>query len=126
MLTHTNLLELISSQRVLVVCNKQEILLPVTPTTTPLDLIKSASNCLTEPIQVRTAVVLESFQKVGVRRPLRNYEHVRDVMNSWDDDKQNDLMIVDSVASGIDQQELLASQVPDSKPESMGLSLIHI
>lgn len=95
-------------------------MLPVTPTTTPLDLIKSAATCLTEPINVRTAVVLESFGKVGVTRPLRNYEHVRDVMNSWDDDQDNELLIMDSTTSGIDQQELLASQVPDAKPEGMG------
>ncbi|KAF2179865.1 hypothetical protein K469DRAFT_594470 [Zopfia rhizophila CBS 207.26] len=107
-------------RRVMVVCNKSHIFLPVTPTTTPLDLIKSASNCLTEPIDVRTAVILESFQKVGLQRPLRNYEHVRDIMNSWDEDKQNDLMIVDSASNRIDQQDLLASQVPDSKPEGMG------
>lgn len=104
----------------MVVCNRQNIFLPITPTTTPLDLIKSASNCLTEPIDVRTAVILESFQKVGLKRPLRNYEHVRDVMNSWDDDKQNDLVIADSVVNHIDQDELLASRVPDTKPEGMG------
>ncbi|KAF2467843.1 uncharacterized protein BDR25DRAFT_335698 [Lindgomyces ingoldianus] len=107
-------------RRVMVVCNKSHILLPVTPTTTPLDLIRSAANCLTESIDVRTAVILESFQKVGLQRPLRNYEHVRDVMNSWDDDKQNDLLISDSVGNSINQQDLLASQVPDSKPEGMG------
>jgi hypothetical protein len=75
---------------------------------------------LTEEIDVRTAVILESFQKVGVKRPLRNYEHVRDVMNSWDDDKQNDLVIVDSRTNQVDQDQLLSSQVPDSKPEGMG------
>lgn len=101
-------------------CNKQYIFLPVTPTTTPLDLIKSAATCLTEPINPRYAVILESFQKVGLTRPLRNYEHVRDVMNSWDDDKQNDLIIVDSQSSHIDQDELLALRVPDEKPEGMG------
>jgi hypothetical protein len=83
-------------------------------------LLKSASTCLGESIDVRTAVLLESFQKVGLQRPLRNYEHVRDVMNSWDDDKQNDLLIIDSVADRINQQDLLASHAPDEKPESMG------
>ncbi|ORY19285.1 hypothetical protein BCR34DRAFT_472248 [Clohesyomyces aquaticus] len=107
-------------RRVMISCNKSHMLLPVTPTTTPLDLIRSAATCLVENIDVRTAVILESFQKVGLQRPLRNYEHVRDVMNSWDDDKQNDLMIVDSATHLIDQQDLLASQVPDSKPEGMG------
>jgi len=103
----------------MVECNQSHILLPVTPTTTPLDLIRSASTCLSEPINVKSAVLLESFAKVGVQRPLRNYEHVRDVMNSWDDDKQNALIIVDSTTSDINQLELLASQVPDSKPEEM-------
>ncbi|KAF2702992.1 hypothetical protein K504DRAFT_444494 [Pleomassaria siparia CBS 279.74] len=107
-------------RRVMVSCNDSNILLPVTPTTTPLMLVKSAATCLTERIDVRTAVVLESFSKVGLQRPLRNYEHVRDVMNSWDDDKQNDLVIVDSVAGNISQQELLASNAPNVKPESMG------
>lgn len=65
-------------------------------------------------------MILESFQKVGLQRPLRNYEHVRDVMNSWDDDRQNDLLIVDSQAKDIDQDELLALRVPESKPEGMG------
>lgn len=107
-------------RRVMVVCNKSHMLLPVTPTTTPLMLLKSASTCMTEPINVRTAIILEAFQKVGLQRPLRNYEHVRDVMNSWDDDKQNDLVIVDSISDKISQQDLLASQAPDEKPESMG------
>ncbi|KAF1998154.1 hypothetical protein P154DRAFT_469810 [Amniculicola lignicola CBS 123094] len=107
-------------RRVMIVCNKSHMQLPVTPTTTPLDLIKSAATVLTESIDVRTAVVLESFQKVGLTRALRNYEHVRDVMNSWDDDKQNDLIISDCASSDIDQDALLSSQVPDDKPTGMG------
>ncbi|KAH7135189.1 hypothetical protein B0J11DRAFT_154611 [Dendryphion nanum] len=107
-------------RRVMVVCNKQHIYLPITPTTTPLDLIKSASNVLSEHIDVHTAVIMESFHKVDVKRPLRNYEHVRDVMNSWDEDNQNDLLIVDAKVAGINQHELLVSQVPDSKPPSRG------
>jgi hypothetical protein len=95
-------------------------MLPVTPTTTALDLIKSAATCLTEPIDARTAVMFESFRKVGLKRPMRNYEHVRDVLNSWDDDRQNDLLIMDSREEQVDQEELLASRVPDYKPEGMG------
>ncbi|KAF2111224.1 hypothetical protein BDV96DRAFT_614963 [Lophiotrema nucula] len=104
-------------RRVMVVCNKSEMLFPVTTTTTPLDLIKSAATVFTESIDVRTAAILESFSKVGVTRPLRNYEHVRDVMNSWDADNSNDLVIVDTVSQSIDQQELLAYQVSDTKPD---------
>jgi hypothetical protein len=94
-------------------------LLPVTPTTTPLDLIKTASTILTEPIDVRTAVMQELFVKVSIVRPLRNYEYVRDVMNSWDADTQNDLTIIDSELDGIDQDDLLAYKVSETRPEGM-------
>jgi hypothetical protein len=110
---------LTDSQRVTVVCGKKRILLPVTPTTTPLDLIKTAATILTEPIDVRTAVMQELFVKVSITRPLRNYEYVRDVMNSWDADNQNELTIIDSEIDGIDQDDLLAYKVPETRPEGM-------
>jgi hypothetical protein len=91
----------------------------VTPTTTPLDLIKTAATVLTEPIDVRTAVMQELFIKVSITRPLRNYEYVRDVMNSWDADNQNDLTIIDSELDGIDQDDLLAYKVPETRPDGM-------
>ncbi|KAF2023642.1 hypothetical protein EK21DRAFT_105162 [Setomelanomma holmii] len=106
-------------RRVTVVCGKKRILLPVTPTTTPLDLIKTAATVLTEPIDVRTAVMQELFVKVSIVRPLRNYEYVRDVMNSWDTDDQNDLTIIDSELDGIDQDDLLSYKVPETRPEGM-------
>lgn len=102
-----------------VVCGQKRIQLPVTPTTTPLDLIKTAATILTEPIDVRTAVIQEYFVKVSIVRPLRNYEYVRDVMNSWDSDNQNDLTIIHSDEGGIDQDELLAYKVPENRPEGM-------
>ncbi|KAH4338101.1 hypothetical protein HBH98_214900 [Parastagonospora nodorum] len=106
-------------RRVAVVCGQKRILLPVTPTTTPLDLIKTAATVLTEPIDVRTAVMQELFIKVSIMRPLRNYEYVRDVMNSWDADNQNDLTIIDSELDGIDQDDLLAYKVPEARPDGM-------
>ena len=104
-------------QRVTVVCNRKRILMPVTPTTTPLDLIKSAATVFTDHIDVRTAVISELFTKVSITRPLRNYEYVRDVMNSWDYDNQNELTIIDSDVDGINQDDLLSYKVPDTRPE---------
>lgn len=102
-----------------VVCNKKRIQLPVTPTTTPLDLIKTAATVLTDPIDVRTAVLSELFAKVSITRPLRNYEYVRDVMNSWDYDTQNELTIIDSDMDGINQDDLLSYRVAETRPEGM-------
>jgi len=101
------------------VCNKKRIQLPVTPTTTPLDLIKTAATVLTDPIDVRTAVLSELFAKVSITRPLRNYEYVRDVMNSWDYDSQNALTIIDSDMDGINQDDLLSYKVPETRPEGV-------
>lgn len=100
-------------------CNKKRIQLPVIPTTTPLDLIKSAATILTDPIDVRTAVVSELFASVSITRPLRNYEYVRDVMNSWDYDSQNELTIIDSDMDGINQDDLLSYKVSETRPEGM-------
>ncbi|OJD33513.1 pleckstrin-like protein [Diplodia corticola] len=102
-------------RRVMVECKKKKILLPVTPTTTPQELIRTASNVLSEDIDAKASVLLEFFAKVSVQRPLRNYEHVRDVLNSWDDDMQNSLILVESPNGGNDA-ELKVSSVPSEKP----------
>lgn len=95
----------------------------MTTTTTPLDLFKSADIILSDTIPVRTAVALEWFKKVDIQRPLRNYEYVRDVMNSWDYDDQNELLIVDSAIDAIDQDELLSYGVPEKRPEGISCML---
>jgi hypothetical protein len=109
------------SQRVTVVCNRKPFFLSVTPETTVQDLLKSAALCMTEPIDVRSDILVESFGKVGLRRPLRLYEHVRDIMNSWDSDDQNDLEIsnVTAEVKNWRHDALIASSVPDAKPEGM-------
>ena len=74
--------------------------LSVTPSTTPLDIMRSAAAHLAEPIDVDGTVVVESFKQLGLERPLRRYEHVRDVLNSWDSDTQNALIIEPSRTGG--------------------------
>ena len=74
--------------------------LPVTPSTTPLDIMRSAAAHLAEPIDMDSTVLLESFKQLGLERPLRRYEHVRDVLNSWDSDTQNALIIEPSPTGG--------------------------
>ncbi|KAJ4293344.1 hypothetical protein N0V90_008626 [Kalmusia sp. IMI 367209] len=95
-------------------------LLPVTPETTAQDLLRSASLCMTETINLEADILVENFAKVSVMRPLRMYEHVRDVMNSWDNDTQNDLEIANAAYANHDRKALLTSEVPNTKPEGMG------
>lgn len=103
-------------RRVLVECGKSSMLLPVTPETTAVDLIISASNVFSEPIDVRSSVLLEHFGTVGVQRPLRRYEHVRDVMNSWDDDRANTFHLIPARAAEVNPAGLSASNVSREKP----------
>jgi hypothetical protein len=58
---------------------------------------------------------MEIFTKASVERPLRMYEHVRDVMNSWDSDDQHNLLIVPSTPGS--DNELYASFAPKTEPK---------
>lgn len=111
-------------RHVLVECGRSKALFPVTPTTTPIDIIKSAATCMSERIEVKSAVLLEYFGTVGVQRPLRRYEHVRDVMNSWDHDKQNSLLLVDP-GTGSLESELTLTGVPKAEPEEQSWYLSY-
>ncbi|KAK3686938.1 hypothetical protein LTR37_019336 [Vermiconidia calcicola] len=103
-------------RKVLVECGKSRTMFPVTPTTTPVDIMKSAATCMSERIDFKSAVLLESFSTVGIQRPLRRYEHIRDVMNSWDSDRQNSLILVDP-RTGSSEPELSIAGAPQNKPD---------
>ncbi|KAK1812367.1 hypothetical protein LTR12_013276 [Friedmanniomyces endolithicus] len=102
-------------RRVLVECGKSKTIFPVTGGTTSLDIIKSASNCMSERINTNSAVLLEHFGSVGLQRPLRRYEHIWTIMNSWDSDRQNSLLLVDP-GTGTSEIELSVAGVPREKP----------
>lgn len=80
-------------RRVKVLCDQNLISLPVTPSTTPLEIVRSATDQMAGSIDPTSTILLESFKQLGLERPLRSYEHVRDVLNSWDNDTQNTLVI---------------------------------
>ncbi|KAK5116141.1 hypothetical protein LTR62_008467 [Meristemomyces frigidus] len=102
-------------RNVLVECGKSKTIFPVTIETTPIDVIKSAATVMAERINPRSAVLLEMFGSVGIQRPLRRYERLRDVMNSWDTDGQNSLLLVDP-GTGTSEAELSVSGAPQHEP----------
>ena len=102
-------------RRVMIECGKSRIRLPISPDTTPIQLIRSASTVLSEPIDPRASLLMETFTKASVERPLRMYEHVRDVMNSWDNDDQHNLVIIPSTPDG--DNELYASFASKTEPK---------
>ena len=109
-------------RRVEVRCNSASITLPVTPTTIVRDLLNSASVVMSEKIDPKTAVMMEAFTQLGLERPLRRYEKVRDVMNSWDCDGQNALVIM-AYAECAALSGLELANVPSSRPLSTELQM---
>ncbi|KIW77047.1 hypothetical protein Z517_09493 [Fonsecaea pedrosoi CBS 271.37] len=110
-------------RRVSVKCRDALITLPITPSTTTKDVLRSASLCMSEPIDPRTAILLESFSQLGLERPLRRYERIRDVMNSWDNDTQNHLLIMadgECAAPG-----LQLADAPNEQPYGTVVNIYH-
>lgn len=89
--------------------------LPVTPFTQVHDLLQSATKQISRDIDPDTFIVIESFQQIGLERPLRRYERIRDVMNSWALDTDGSLIIVPpSSMEAIAQLD--TQSVPAEKP----------
>ncbi|KAL8790131.1 MAG: hypothetical protein Q9195_006511 [Heterodermia aff. obscurata] len=101
-----------------------EVSVPITPFTTPVDVIQSAARQIPASIDGGSTVLLESFKQVGLERPLRKYEHIRDVLNSWDYDAQNALVIVASPTGGKDD-DLDVKNVSKSQPSDTSVHLYH-
>ncbi|KAL8858628.1 MAG: hypothetical protein Q9178_004922 [Gyalolechia marmorata] len=104
----------------------KEFQVPVTvvPSTTPADVIRSVSDKVATPIDQDSSVLLESFKQLGLERPLRKYEHIRDVLNSWDNDAQNTLIIEPSSTGGHDD-DLDEKRVPTNQPDDTSFYLHH-
>ena len=98
---------------------------PVDLDTTAADLLQSAANCFSEQVDPKTFVVVESFGKVGIQRPLRRFEHIRDIMNSWDDDVQNSLIVMPAIDTGADPALLHVSRALPPKQENQNFSLFY-
>ena len=120
---HLSLAVNAGERRVLVRCNDSSITLPVTPTTTAQDLLNSASVVMSEKIDPRIAVLVESFTQLGLERPIRRYEHIRDVLNSWDCDDQNVFFIMPH--SQRPEGLLETKGVPKSRPKDSSFIVYH-
>lgn len=111
-------------RRVLVQYRKLSNYLPVTPTTKVQDLLYLAQDRFTREIDPQKFIVIESLSQLGLERPLRKYEYVRDVMNSWTNDEQNALIIVP--AASLDNLHRLEMQsAPVEQPADATFHIYH-
>jgi hypothetical protein len=69
-------------------------------------------------------ILLESYTQLGLERRVRRYEHIRDIMNSWDRDTQNALILQNSDSPKFDT-DLEAASVPKDPPPDVTVYLYH-
>ncbi|KAI4860752.1 hypothetical protein F4820DRAFT_96137 [Hypoxylon rubiginosum] len=101
--------------------------LEVTPETTADDIIiQTAEMMNSNDMSPTDFVVVENYGVLGLERRLRRYEHIRDVMNSWDRDTQNQLIVTVS-NSDEENRELDIDLVPnrDGPPQGFQLYMYH-
>jgi hypothetical protein len=103
---------------------QSSINLPITPGTTALDIFYSAMNIMTHNIAPAAAVLLESYTQLGLERRVRRYERIRDIMNSWDRDTQNALILQNSDSPKFDT-DLEAASVPKEPPSPVTVYMYH-
>ncbi|KAJ6790203.1 hypothetical protein PWT90_08009 [Aphanocladium album] len=115
-----------SERRVAVRCQSSTINLPVTLETNAVDILFMASTMMRHHINPASSVVVESYLMLGLERRLRRYERIRDIMNSWDKDHENSLLILACPASMSDR-DLDIDAVPntDETPPGFTLQLYH-
>ncbi|KAK7967713.1 uncharacterized protein PG986_001990 [Apiospora aurea] len=91
----------------------------VTPESTPADIIRLAMKAYDYGQIAERMVVLESHGPLGLERKIRRFEHVRDVMNSWDGDTHNHLIVAESDSPN-DAHDLELESVPDTADPPQG------
>ena len=79
---------------------------------------------MTQEIIPSTAILLESYGKLGLERRIRRYEHIRDVMNSWDRDTQNAL-IIQHLPSPSVGRDLESYAAPKEAPPDVTVYMYH-
>lgn len=96
--------------------------IPVKTDTNTVDILRQASEMMTNPINISASIVLESWAPHGLERRLRRYERIHDVLDSWNHDAQSSLLILHSLGPTSDK-DLDISSVPATEAPTPGLNL---
>lgn len=111
-------------RRVLVQYRKTSGYLFITASTQVQDLLYSAQVSFEGEVDAQKFIVIESFTQLALERPLRKYENVRDVMNSWTYDNENRLIIIPP--ANLDAvHQLEVQSAPTEQPADMTFHIHH-
>lgn len=107
---------------VTVKCASSSITLPVTAETTSTDILWAAAKGFRQHVSPATCILMECFVGLGVERRVRRYELISDIMNSWERDSENSLLIKPS-GSGQSDFDLDVGAVSRSSEGPSGFNL---
>ncbi|KAJ1329592.1 PH domain-containing protein [Microdochium nivale] len=83
-----------ADQIVAVRCRGNRFLLDVDADTTIVEIVAKCARLVNDrDITVSNCVVLELYESLGLERRVRQFEAIRDIINSWDLDSQNCLVV---------------------------------
>ncbi|KAI1850781.1 hypothetical protein JX265_013344 [Neoarthrinium moseri] len=105
-------------------CKHHTFILSVSPDTTPDDIVQETAKNMAHDLEWSSSgcIVLESYGPLGLERRIRRFEHIRDVLNSWDRDTHNQLVV--SMSTDPDQdRDLDVESVPDGEEPPKGVQL---
>ncbi|POS81296.1 hypothetical protein DHEL01_v200309 [Diaporthe helianthi] len=113
-------------RRVAVRCRGVTVNLVAVADSSPVDILFQASESITQHISTASSLVYECYTQLGLERRLRRYERICDVLDSWDHDAQNLLLVIPSGSSDGDK-DLDISSVPTTlgPPPGFFLQLHH-
>lgn len=113
-------------RRVAVRCRGVTVNLTAVAESSPVDILFQASESITQHINTASSLVYECYTQLGLERRLRRYERICDVLDSWDHDAQNLLLVIPSGHSDGDK-DLDISSVPTTlePPPGFFLQLHH-
>jgi len=103
-------------QKINVQVGKETLAVAVPLDTEASTLAAAISKLVPEKTIYGASILLESFKGLGLERPIRKYERIRDIMNGWEDDTKNTLILISSLSGG---EGLNACDAPvESPPEA--------
>lgn len=111
------------ARKVQIQYNGFSISMPITASTTPKEALSYAAEHLSDDVDPNTSFLMESFSQLELDRPVRMYEHVQDILNSWGSDSQNFLVV--SLARDGGPQTIQPGGAPLERPEESSFHVYH-
>ncbi|KAI5285992.1 hypothetical protein KEM54_000147, partial [Ascosphaera aggregata] len=121
------------ARHVIVAYNDMFSQVPIITSTKARDALASAGSLFSEPIDARNSVLLETCPILGLERPIRMYERLRRVMDTWDSDSKNGFSIISHPSEdSILEAEKMAARgglqvldAPRKQPDGVTFQLHH-